>query len=119
MDPASSSPRLEKNQSLLSSIFWLGLVGGTASFIRTSMLNQAQDSIASRLRKEAFRSLMADREMEWFLVEDRQKKKKEFEDKSIRRKAEKYVWAEAIREAPRLMIGALAMAVSSYSNQGW
>ena len=46
-------------------------------------------------------------------------KKKEFEDKSIRRKAEKYVWAEAIREAPRLMIGALAMAVSSYSNQGW
>lgn len=66
MDPVSSKTENKNSHSFISSILWLGLVGGSASFIRTVMLNQAQDNISARLRREAFESLMTQRELEWF-----------------------------------------------------
>ena len=41
--------------------------GGLASFLRTTMLNRAQDNIAKRLRTMLFGSLLTDRDMEWFV----------------------------------------------------
>lgn len=41
--------------------------GGLASFLRTTMLNRAQDNIAKRLRTQLFGSLLTDRDMEWFV----------------------------------------------------
>jgi ABC-type multidrug transport system fused ATPase/permease subunit len=71
MDPLSS-----RNQStvgsyggerkLVSSIVWLSIAGGTASFVRTYLINAAQGRIAARLRKEAFASLLTKKEIEWF-----------------------------------------------------
>jgi ABC-type multidrug transport system fused ATPase/permease subunit len=69
LDPASSRAN-NKGSSFAASITWVALVGGTASFLRTLMLNQAQESIAARLRKAAFASLMTRHDLEWFQVED-------------------------------------------------
>eukprot|EP00986_Skeletonema_menzelii_P016205 scaffold13927_cov144-Skeletonema_menzelii.AAC.4 len=41
--------------------------GGLASFLRTTMLNRAQDNIAKRLRTQLFGSLLTNRDMEWFV----------------------------------------------------
>ncbi len=41
--------------------------GGLASFLRTTMLNRAQDSIAKRLRGNLFRSVLINHDMEWFV----------------------------------------------------
>ena len=41
--------------------------GGMASFLRTTMLNRAQDNIAKRLRSRLFGSVLVDRDMEWFV----------------------------------------------------
>ncbi|EJK77975.1 hypothetical protein THAOC_00151 [Thalassiosira oceanica] len=41
--------------------------GGFASFLRTTMLNQAQDNIAQRLRTKLFSAVLKDRDMEWFI----------------------------------------------------
>lgn len=41
--------------------------GGFASFLRTTMLNRAQDNIAKRLRTKLFSSVLTDRDMEWFI----------------------------------------------------
>lgn len=38
-----------------------------ASFLRTTMLNRAQDNIAKRLRAQLFGSVLIDRDMEWFV----------------------------------------------------
>jgi ABC-type multidrug transport system fused ATPase/permease subunit len=72
MDPVSSKAESKNtnNNTFVTNILWLGLVGGSASFLRTYMLNQAQDNIAARLRNEAFESLMSQRELEWFHMED-------------------------------------------------
>ena len=54
----------------LSAATTLGFVvvsGGFASFLRTTMLNQAQDSIAQRLRTKLFSAVLKDRDMEWFI----------------------------------------------------
>ncbi len=40
--------------------------GGLSSFLRTTMLNRAQDGIASSLRSQLFRSLLIDRDVEWY-----------------------------------------------------
>jgi ABC-type multidrug transport system fused ATPase/permease subunit len=70
IDQRSSSSSSNKSNSFLSNILWVGLVGGTASLVRTVMLNQAEDNIAARLRKEAFKSLLTERDLEWFHMED-------------------------------------------------
>jgi ATP-binding cassette, subfamily B, bacterial len=57
-------------QQLLLSIVGVGLLGGTASFLRTVMLNRAKGNIAARLRLEAFESLLLQRDLEWFQFED-------------------------------------------------
>eukprot|EP00569_Conticribra_weissflogii_P007293 CAMPEP_0171329694 /NCGR_PEP_ID=MMETSP0878-20121228/1474_1 /TAXON_ID=67004 /ORGANISM="Thalassiosira weissflogii, Strain CCMP1336" /LENGTH=662 /DNA_ID=CAMNT_0011829795 /DNA_START=214 /DNA_END=2202 /DNA_ORIENTATION=- len=41
--------------------------GGLASFLRTTMLNRAQDNIAKRLRTNLFRSVLINHDMEWFV----------------------------------------------------
>jgi len=41
--------------------------GGFASFLRTTMLNRAQDNIAQRLRTKLFSAVLTDRDMEWFI----------------------------------------------------
>lgn len=41
--------------------------GGFASFLRTTMLNRAQDNIAQRLRTKLFSAVLTDRDMEWFV----------------------------------------------------
>ena len=81
LDPTSPSARLSASllsrpnstttttttaTSLATSILWVGLVGGTASFVRTLLLHQAHESIAARLRKLAFQSLLTQHDLEWF-----------------------------------------------------
>ncbi len=56
----AKSPSMTKNPLLL-----VVLGGGLASFLRTTMLNRAQDSIASRLRLQVFSKLMK-RDIEWY-----------------------------------------------------
>jgi ABC-type multidrug transport system fused ATPase/permease subunit len=48
------------------SILWLSIAGGTASFVRTYIVNAAQGRIAARLRKQAFASIMIKKDVEWF-----------------------------------------------------
>jgi len=66
MDPTKSKTANTSERKFILQILWLSLVGGTASFVRTWLLNRAQDSIAARLRKEVFESLLTKRELEWF-----------------------------------------------------
>ena len=56
--------------STMTSIAIVVLGGGVASFLRTTVLNYAEDSIASRLRAQAFRSLLMLRDLEWFQTEN-------------------------------------------------
>ncbi|KAI2512252.1 hypothetical protein MHU86_2128 [Fragilaria crotonensis] len=58
------------SSSTVTSIAIVALGGGVASFLRTTTLNQAEDSISSRLRAHAFRSLMIVRDLEWFQTEN-------------------------------------------------
>ena len=57
------------SSSTMSSLFMVVLGGGLASFVRTTMLNRAQDSIASRLRSKAFYSILIQHDVEWFQQE--------------------------------------------------
>lgn len=57
------------SQSTLSSLALVVLGGGLASFVRTTMLNRAEDRIAARLRTDAFKSLLVNRDLEWFHME--------------------------------------------------
>ncbi|KAL9183658.1 hypothetical protein ACHAXT_004514 [Thalassiosira profunda] len=41
--------------------------GGFASFLRTTMLNRAQDNIAKQLRTKLFSAVLTDRDVEWFV----------------------------------------------------
>lgn len=41
--------------------------GGFASFLRTTLLNRAQDNIAQRLRAKLFSAILTDRDMQWFV----------------------------------------------------
>ncbi|VEU44697.1 unnamed protein product [Pseudo-nitzschia multistriata] len=66
MDPSKPKSANTSERKFISQILWLSLAGGTASFIRTWLMNRAQDSIAARLRKEVFESLLTKRELEWF-----------------------------------------------------
>lgn len=43
--------------------------GGTASFLRTTMLNRAEESLATRLRGKVFQALMTKKSVEWFQTE--------------------------------------------------
>lgn len=68
MDPSRSKSDDGNNseRKFVIQILWLSLAGGIASFTRTWLMNRAQDSIAARLRKEIFESLLTKRELEWF-----------------------------------------------------
>lgn len=68
LDPASNRAN-NHGGSFVTSVVWVGVVGGAASFLRTLMLNQAQENIAARLRKMAFKSLLIHHDLEWFHME--------------------------------------------------
>jgi len=63
---ADSSSNSTTERKFVIQILYLSIAGGSASFIRTWLLNRAQDSIAARLRKEVFKSLLTKHELEWF-----------------------------------------------------
>jgi ABC-type multidrug transport system fused ATPase/permease subunit len=71
LDPASTRANAANANggSFVASVVWVGVLGGAASFLRTFMLNQAQENIAARLRKAAFKSLLIHHDLEWFHVE--------------------------------------------------
>jgi len=81
LDPSSSSSRSTTNGgSFTTSIVWVGLLGGVASFVRTFMLNQAKEGIVARLRKAVFTSLMTRHDLEWFQADEHEENQKESVD---------------------------------------
>lgn len=56
-------------QRVVPTLSLVVLGGGVASFMRTTLLGQSKDAIASRLREEAFRSLLMEKDLEWFQTE--------------------------------------------------
>jgi len=70
------------------SLAFVALGGGAASFLRTAMIHRAKDGIAGRLRSQAFRSVMTERDMEWFHSADTSQgeKKKKDENSSEKNK---------------------------------
>lgn len=82
MDPskAKSEGNHDSERTFVIKILSLSLAGGTASFTRTWMMNRAQGSIAARLRKKIFESLLMERDIEWFQsakIEETQKSERE------------------------------------------
>ena len=63
---SSSAGESFDDRNLVWQIVWLGALGGTASLVRTYLLNSCQETIAARLRKEAFSTLLTDKDLEWF-----------------------------------------------------
>ena len=63
---SSASEGGDDDRNLVWQIIWLGALGGTASLVRTYLLNSCQETIAARLRKEAFSTLLTDKDLEWF-----------------------------------------------------
>lgn len=68
LDPASARSKNATN-SFAMNVVWVGVLGGAASFLRTFMLNRAQENIAARLRRLVFESLVTQHDLEWFHVE--------------------------------------------------
>ncbi len=67
---ANTSSCPAKNVSILHNpLLYVILGGGLSSFLRTTMLNRAQDSIAARLRMQVFTKLMK-RNIEWYQTND-------------------------------------------------
>jgi len=58
------------SQATLKYLAVVVLGGGAASFLRTTTLSSAEDSIASSLRNQVFRSLLITRDLEWFQTEN-------------------------------------------------
>ena len=54
------------DSSLYTSFAWIVLGGGLASFIRTSILESVQGTVAAQLRIQAWRVLLTQKELEWF-----------------------------------------------------
>jgi len=79
------------SQSTLTSLALVVLGGGLASFVRTTMLNRAEDSIACRLRSDAFKSLLMNRDLEWFHMETVTVKEETEEEPSTEAKKEKKI----------------------------
>jgi ABC-type multidrug transport system fused ATPase/permease subunit len=69
IDQKAGSTQAESALPAWSSVGMVVLGGGLASFVRTTMLNRAEDSITSRLRNQAFESLMTQKDIEWFQTE--------------------------------------------------
>lgn len=66
LDQQSKTTCPAKSSSVANNpLLFIVLGGGLSSFLRTTMLNRAQDSIASRLRMQVFTSLMK-RNIEWY-----------------------------------------------------
>lgn len=69
---ANNATTCSAQPSVLSptlSLLMVVLGGGTASFLRTTLLNRAEESLASRLRGKVFEALMTKKDLEWFQTE--------------------------------------------------
>jgi ABC-type multidrug transport system fused ATPase/permease subunit len=72
---SSSSPTNNNNNSYNTNhLLLIVLGGGISSFLRTTMLNRAQDGIASSLRSQLFRTLLMDRDVEWYNLDSNSNK---------------------------------------------
>lgn len=67
---SSSNTAANANSYSTNYLLLIVLGGGLSSFLRTTMLNRAQDGIKESLRSQLFRSLLLDREMEWYHLEE-------------------------------------------------
>lgn len=72
----------------MTSLALVVLGGGLASFLRTTALNRAEDAIASRLRSQAFGSLLMVRDLEWFQTENVRDVKEDVEMKDANHQTE-------------------------------
>eukprot|EP00934_Nitzschia_sp_Nitz4_P007382 Nitzschia sp. Nitz4//scaffold2_size372955//182372//184423//NITZ4_000426-RA/size372955-processed-gene-0.507-mRNA-1//-1//CDS//3329546787//7372//frame0 len=77
-----------QNASLAMNMLWVGILGGTASFLRTLMLNRAEENIAARLRKDAFESLLTQHDLEWFQLGHHEEEAEDEEKEEEEEKAE-------------------------------
>ncbi|KAL3787973.1 hypothetical protein HJC23_002898 [Cyclotella cryptica] len=66
-EKTSTSCSTNSTTSASSALAVVVIGGGIASFLRTTMLNRAQDNIAKRLRTKLFGSVLVERDMEWFV----------------------------------------------------
>mmetsp|Transcript_12913 Transcript_12913/g.18995 ORF Transcript_12913/g.18995 Transcript_12913/m.18995 type:complete len:610 (-) Transcript_12913:346-2175(-) len=87
------------SQSTMNSLALVILGGGVASFLRTTSLSRAEDSIASSLRSKAFTSLLMLHDLEWFQFEGiREESDSEMEDKDAEKSDELNVKSEKMKE---------------------
>ncbi|KAL7518669.1 hypothetical protein ACHAWX_003479 [Stephanocyclus meneghinianus] len=66
-EKTSTSCTTNSTTSASSALAVVIIGGGIASFLRTTMLNRAQDNIAKRLRAKLFEAVLVERDMEWFV----------------------------------------------------
>mmetsp|Transcript_8391 Transcript_8391/g.9219 ORF Transcript_8391/g.9219 Transcript_8391/m.9219 type:complete len:688 (+) Transcript_8391:103-2166(+) len=64
--PTSSNSCPINNDNNMNYLLLIVLGGGLSSFVRTTMLNRAQDGIASSLRSQLFKTLLVDRDVGWY-----------------------------------------------------
>lgn len=87
------------SQSTMSSLACVILGGGIASFLRTTSLSRAEDSIASNLRSKAFTSLLMLHDLEWFQLEGiREESDTEMEEKDVEKSDESNDESEKMEE---------------------
>ncbi len=65
----SSNQTCPKSTYDMNYLLLIVIGGGISSFLRTTMLNRAQDGIASSLRAQLFKSLLIDRNVEWYQLD--------------------------------------------------
>ena len=67
LDEKSSTTCDTSTGSASKALAFVVIGGGFASFLRTTMLNRAQDNIAQRLRTTLFSAVLTNKDMEWFV----------------------------------------------------
>ena len=80
--PSSTSVASTNNSYNLNYLVLIVIGGGLSSFLRTTMLNRAQEGIASSLRSQLFRSLLIDRDVEWYNLDPKANKNDNTNDKN-------------------------------------
>ena len=71
---SSSTATCPRDSINMNYLLLIVLGGGLSSFIRTTMLNRAQEGIASSLRSQLFKNLLIDRDVEWYNLDPKAEK---------------------------------------------
>ncbi|CAB9513775.1 Cyclolysin secretion/processing ATP-binding protein CyaB [Seminavis robusta] len=66
LDQNKTSHAQSQSQPSYWSLCLVVLGGGTASFLRTCLLNRAEESVAARIRSKVFAALLTKKTVEWF-----------------------------------------------------